>query len=105
MSEMNDFFKRVNQDKSKNVPIFDRNEVSNIHEKIIDRIKGGKGQEAKSSVNNPMANEVIQKDIAFREALANLTNALMKLNDKEIAMKLIGEHIFMLDSIFKDFEK
>lgn len=103
---MNEFFNRVNRDKSKNVPLFDRNEVSNIHEKIIDRIKGGKGgQEAKSSINNPMANEVIQKDIAFREALTNLTNALVKLNDKEIAMKLIGEHIFMLDSIFKDFEK
>ena len=105
MSEMNDFFKRVNQDKSKNVPMFDRSEVSNIHEKIIDRIKGGKGQDAKSTVNNSLVDEVIQKDKAYREALTNLTMALVKLNDKEVAMKLIGEHIFMLDSIFKDFDK
>ena len=102
MSEMNDFFKRVNQDKSKNIPLFDRNEVTNIHEKVVNRIKRVKDQ--KGSGNN-LVDGVIQADKAFREALKDLITMLYKLDDKEVATTLIAEHIMMLDSVFKDFEK
>ena len=101
MSEMNDFFKRVNQDKSKNTPIFG-NELSNVHEKVINRIKGIKEQK---SSGNALVDNVINADKNFREACKNLITELYKLNDKEIAVNLIAEHIMMLDSVFKDLEK
>ena len=40
----------------------------------------------------------------FRKAVKELAISLGELNDKEIAQKLLGEHIIMLDSIFKNFE-
>ena len=102
MSEMNDFFKRVNQDKSQNTPLFDRSEVTNIHEKVINQIKRVK--DPKNS-NNPMVEGIIQADQALRESLKDLITLLYKLNDKEIATALIADHIMMLNSVFKDFEK
>ncbi len=102
MSEMNDFFKRVNQDKTNNVPLFDRSEVTNIHEKVINQIKRVK--DPKNS-NNPMVEGIIQADQALRESLKDLVTLLYKLNDKEIATALLADHIMMLDSVFKDFEK
>ena len=101
MSEMNDFFKRVNQDKSKNTPIFG-NELSNVHEKVINRVK--RVNEQKNSGNNVVGG-VIQADKNFRESCKNLITELYKLNDKEVAISLLAEHIMMLDSVFKDFEK
>ena len=71
MSEMNDFFKRVNQDKSKNTSIFG-NELSNVHEKVVNRIKGIKEQK---SSGNALVDSVIQADKNLREACKNLISA------------------------------
>jgi hypothetical protein len=51
------------------------------------------------------ADAVIQADKGVRESVQNLVVSLFELGDKEIALKLIGEHIIMLNEAFKEFEK
>lgn len=92
--------------------------LSDIHNKIIDTLRSHgtipnendrKSTNRYSSDNkgNPMENKaqrVMAADKKFREALQELAVSLMDLGDKDIGMKLIGEHIMMLNDVFKEFE-
>jgi len=97
---------------SGNVPL------SDIHNKIVDNLRShstipsDKNKKTTTSYpsnnkGNPMdtkANRVMSADKKFREALQELAISLMDLGDKDIGMKLIGEHIMMLNDVFKEFE-
>ncbi|MBN2544843.1 MAG: hypothetical protein JXB50_03535 [Spirochaetes bacterium] len=108
-NEEKNFINKIRADKSKNIPVFDNNLLSNIHEKVLNRLKGiqpnqkNTGAMGSSSVNKKAEN-VIQADIKLRKAVKELIDSLSELNDKEVAKNLLGEHIIMLNDIFKMFE-
>ncbi|MCK4796237.1 MAG: hypothetical protein KAT05_02585 [Spirochaetes bacterium] len=108
MSQESDLINKINKDKNSNIPLFDKDYLSSVHEKVINKVKRTvpqqQQQEQQQNVTSNKAEEVIQADMNFRKAVKELAISLGELNDKEIAQKLLGEHIIMLDSIFKNFE-
>lgn len=108
-NEEKNLINKIKADKSQNLPLFDNKLLSNIHEKVMNRIQRiqpnqtGGNQGANPGVN-AKAELVMQSDMKLRKAVKELVDALTDLNDKEIAQNLLGEHIIMLNSIFKIFE-
>jgi len=102
-----DFINKINQPRNNNSGNFSGGQLSDIHEKIMNRLKGNNqnvNQNQQSPINNK-AELVMQSDMMLRESVKNLTNALMDLGDIEIAKVLIAEHIMILNEVFKIFEQ
>lgn len=105
-----DIINKINQKKSPNIPFIKKDFLDSIHEKItnnmlrIDPNKKEKGNNTKNTTSTK-AQQVIEADTAFRNALSNLVIALTELGDKELSQQLLGEHILMLNEMFKTFEK
>lgn len=107
MSNESEFINKINQKKGKNPPLFDKSKLSSIHEKVINRVKrtnDNPNNESNIKINGK-AQAVINADLKFRDSVKELIMSLADLNDPEIAVNLLGEHIIMLNSIFTDFEK
>ena len=106
MNQEKDFINKIKQEKSSNIPLFDKDYLSSVHDKVINKIKrvNPKQQPQEESRMTNKADSVIKADMNFREAVKELAISLDELNDKEIAQKLLGEHIMMLNDIFKNFE-
>ncbi len=103
--DQNDFINKINQDKSQNNQMFGKDFLNNVHEKVMNRLKGGNtNSQAQNNPNAQNAEAVINADKQMREAVKNFAYALMNLNDKEVAKSLISEHIFILNDLFKSFE-
>ena len=99
-----EFFDRVNVDKNKNIPLFDKDHLSEIHEKIVNKIQRVNSDKSKADIkiSNP-AQAVIKADMNLRNSVMELADALQNLNDSDIGKQLIAEHIFILNEIFKKF--
>lgn len=99
------FINKIRMDKSKNIPLFDPNLLNKIHSKITDKIQRIATPETRQvpKIDNKAQN-VIQADIRVRESVKDLLDALSDLQDKDIAKRLIAEHIMILNDIFKMFE-
>ncbi|HNZ26912.1 MAG TPA: hypothetical protein PK385_03525 [Spirochaetota bacterium] len=92
--------------------------LSDIHNKVIDNLRSHSTIQSDNNKNSTdryssdnkgnlmeiKAQRVIAADKIFREALQELAVSLMDLGDKDIGVKLIGEHIMMLNDVFKEFE-
>ena len=104
--EERNYFNRINKKREENIPLFGKDVTQNIHEKVVNRIlrKDQNQQFQQRNQGSMKAEAVIQADIVLRKAVKDLTDALTDLKDKDIAQKLIAEHIFMLNNIFKMFE-
>jgi hypothetical protein len=100
-----EFFDKVNVDKSKNIPLFNKDHLGGIHEKVINKLKGVNNSKTQPDlkISNP-AQAVMKADMSLRNAVMELAESLEKLNDKEVGKQLIAEHIFILNEIFKKFE-
>ena len=103
MDEQKDFFDKVDRDKNKNKPLFNRDQISNIHEKIISKIRGEKKQNNELNISDPVQ-KLITADMNLRNAVKDFAMNLENFKDKNIAQQLIAEHIFILNEIFKKFE-
>ena len=127
-NEEQDLINQINRKKGGGFKFFDDSTLKFIHDKIVGKTfrvneKTGKNPNTKpvnkpnqsSNVNqkphnnpppkssDPVQN-IISHDKQVREAVQNLYLSLKTLGDKDIAKKLIYEHIMMLNEIFKDFE-
>jgi hypothetical protein len=105
MNDRQNFLNKING-KNDNPPLFDRSAVSDIHNKIVNKItrRDGSGQQSKNEVD-AKAELVMEKDIMLRNSVKELVDAIVDLGDREIALKLIAEHIYMLNEVFKNFER
>jgi hypothetical protein len=107
MNDQNDFINNINRNKDNgDMSFFDKGMMSNLHNKIINRISrvNQNNPQDQRQVGNIM-DEVIMADMNFRNSLKELAYSLYRLNDADVAQKLMAEHIMMLNEIFKDFEK
>lgn len=103
-NEERDFLNKIGYDKSKNIPLFNRNALNEIHTRITNRLQRIVPEELKQTPKiQSKASKVIKADVKVREAIKELLESLIELNDKEIAKKLISEHIWILNEIFKSF--
>ena len=106
----NDLIRKITMDKNQKQSgsLFGKDYLSNIHEKIMGRIRGNNMDNRSyqnSQVNsNSLADDVISADKMLRQSVTDLANALFNLGDKSVAQRLIGEHIMILNEIFKSFE-
>lgn len=84
----------------------DKGFIKNIHDKVINKVKGGSNNPSNQNGNEPSshAEEIVRADISLRNSVKDLMIALEKLNDKKIAQEIIAEHILMLNELFKHFE-
>lgn len=99
------FINKINKNNDSDLSLFPKGIVEGVHKKIINKLKGiDENKTQKNAKEHSKADIVIQQDIILREAVKNLAISLEELNDKEIAKKLIGEHIIILSEIFKTFE-
>ena len=101
-----DLINQINR-KKENIPIFNGNPLQNIHDKVVDSLKShnhAKSQTTNSSNYDNKVKQVIAADKKLRAAVQEFSLSLFDLNDNESARKLIAEHIFMLNNIFKEFE-
>jgi len=107
-SEERNLFNKINRDKGKNIPLFGDHILNGVHEKITNRLQRIDPNQNQKAKNVPKiegkADKVIHADIQLRGAVKDLVDSLTELGDKGVAQKLIGEHIIMLNNIFKMFE-
>lgn len=106
MDDKQDFLNKINQDKSNNFPFADRRLLDNVYNKVVNkmfRINENPPSTGGQPVQNK-AQRVINADKAARAAMQELILSLSDLKDREIALKIISDHIFFLNDIFKDFE-
>jgi hypothetical protein len=102
-----DLLNNISRDPKGNYSFFDKNTLNGVHDAVINKTFRIKDNQNKKQMENKLsnkANTVIQADKNVREAVQGLVIALSELGDKEIALKLIGEHIIMLNECFKEFE-
>ncbi len=96
-----DLIAAINQDQPNGAMFGGGDPLGKVHKQMTDRLMGhyapNKSQDQKIAA-------VVLADKKMRNAVKDLTSALFKLNDKEAAQKLLGEHIIMLNQIFKEFE-
>ncbi len=112
MSDEKDLINKINMSKKGNVPFLREGLLDSIHETItnkLQRIDTSKNQKTNINQNkgknmNNKAESVISADKKVRAAIQELAVSLFDLNDKDIAQKLVAEHIFILNNIFKEFE-
>ncbi len=102
----NDIINMINRDKSQNTPLFGQETLNNIHNKIMDRLKGGgrNNAEQKVSSKQEIMEMVAKADYKLRDSVNTLANILIEINDRELALSILGEHILMMSELFKSFE-
>ena len=103
-----DFINKIKHDKSKNVSFFDSNLLNNVHKKVVDktfRVNENTQTPKKSAGVDNRAQTVINSDKLVRKAGQDLYVSMKQLGDKDVAKKLIFDHIMMLNEIFKEFEE
>ena len=61
-------------------------------------------QQNQISADEKKVEGIVNADLRIREGVKDLAEALFELNDKEVAQKIIAEHIMMLNELFKTFE-
>ncbi|OHD13036.1 MAG: hypothetical protein A2086_07520 [Spirochaetes bacterium GWD1_27_9] len=111
-----DLLNKIKHNKSSNINFFDKDLLESLHQGVVNKTfrinpdanknKPNVSQKPKVS-NNQNQNKsqsVIEADKMFRESVKRLYLSLLELGDKEAARRLIGEHILMLNDIFKEFE-
>ncbi len=94
-----DLISAINQSRP-NCSMFPGNPLEKVHRQMT----GGLGHSSGMSAQDTIIAQVVMADKKVRSAVRELTSALFKLNDKQAAQKLLGEHIIMLNSIFSEFE-
>ncbi|MBR3731551.1 MAG: hypothetical protein IKN25_02775 [Spirochaetales bacterium] len=94
-----DLISAINQSRP-NGSMFPGNPLDKVHRQMT----GGLGHSGNMSAQDTIIAQVVMADKKVRSAVRELTSALFKLNDKQSAQKLLGEHIIMLNSIFSEFE-
>lgn len=109
MNEQQDLINKINHNKKSNIPIFDGNTLNSVHNKVLGRVTGAdrydKNKEIPGKVKmDAKVEEIIAADKGVRQAIQDLVISLSELGDKDIAMKLIGQHILFLNDMFKEFE-
>jgi hypothetical protein len=101
------FINNIKKDKKGSFSFFDKNALNDVHNLLVNKTFRVNDNQSKKQMDNKLsnkANAVIQADKNVREAVQSLVISLSELGDKEIALKLIGEHIIMLNECFKEFE-
>lgn len=115
MQEEKDVIDKINRSKKNNIPFLREGLLDSIHKTIINKIQRIDNynnnfsesilkNQNKGNIMEKKVEAVISADKNVRAAIQALAVSLFDLNDKEIAQKLLAEHIFMLNSIFKEFE-
>ena len=110
-SDEQDLRNRINRKKDPSLSFFNNKSLLNsVYNKVVNkefRIDENKGNNMSNSQQNysNQADIVMNNDRRVRESVQNLIISLVDLGDKEIAMKLLGEHILMMSQAFKEFEK
>ncbi len=102
------FINKIRAERKPNIDIFNKNIITDAHDTIIKAIRR-EPMDNKTQANKPdpvsnKINSVKQADIAVRKSISDLVLALADLGDKEIAVKLISDHIFLLKDVFDNFE-
>jgi hypothetical protein len=110
-SDEQDLINSINRKKSQGFSFFNNKELLNsVYGKVVNkefRINDNKRNNMSNNQQN-MSNKadlVKRNDRQVRESVQNLIMSLVELGDKDIAMKLLGEHIIMMSQAFKEFEK
>ncbi len=111
MDDEKDLINRINRSKKGNIPFLREGLLDSIHKTITDKLQrinnfnnNLKSNNYKGKSMDKKVDAVISADKQVRAAIQDLAVSLFDLNDKEIAQKLLAEHIFILNSIFKEFE-
>ncbi len=109
MNDKQDFLNRINADRSQNFSFGTDKILKNVYDNVVGKTfrmndKEGKGGGGQPKAPENKAQVVINADQDVKKAVQNLVLSLIELGDKEIALKLISEHIFFLNDIFKDFD-
>lgn len=100
-----DFLNKIKQDKSSNFSFVDKNLLNNVHKKVLNKtFRVNDNNQNKSNGLNNKAQMVLNSDKLVRKAVQDLYVSLKQLGDKELAQKLICDHIIMLNEILKEFE-
>ena len=102
----NDIINKIYEKKGENISLLGENFLSNIHNKIMKKIQRIEDQmpNQESPKFNSLANAVIEADMSLRKNITELAESLLQLNDKEIAKKLLNEHISILREVLKEFK-
>lgn len=106
MSDEKDLINKINRDRSKDIPIIGKSKLSSIHDRVINKTMRIDEIDKKSRELSMQkkVDSVIDADQGVRKSIRELVDSLDDLNDNEIAMKLIGEHIMILSEIFKGYD-
>jgi hypothetical protein len=112
-SDEQDLINSINRKKSQGFSFFNNKELLNsVYGKVVNkefRINENKRKDNMSNNNQQnmsgKADLVMRNDRQVRESVQNLIMSLVDLGDKDIALKLLGEHIIMMSQAFKEFEK
>ncbi len=107
-----EFLNNIKRDKSQNISFFGSSLLNDVHKKVLNKTFRINDDATKKSSNKPSTNPtnnkaqmVVNSDVAVRKAVQDLYISLKGLGDKDIAKKLIFDHIMMLNEIFKEFEE
>lgn len=110
MSDEKDLINRINRSKKGNIHFLREGLLDSIHKTITDKLQRinnfpqKQNNQNKGKTMDQKAEAVILADKNVRAAIQDLAVALFDLNDKDIAQRLLAEHIFILNNIFKEFE-
>lgn len=100
----NDIINMINRDKGQNLNLFGK-QLSDVHNKVINQLMGKKNNQQQNPANSQNVAEMVSKaDYMLRDAVNTLAMILIELKDKELAQRLLGEHILMLSEIYKSFD-
>jgi Tfp pilus assembly protein FimV len=103
-----DIINKIRANKVPNIPLFGKNFLNNIHNKVLNKVQGRSEYQEPESSEPRFANKadaVIHADMNFRKDVTDLAESLIDLGDREIAKKLLTEHINMLKEILKQFKE
>jgi hypothetical protein len=112
-SDEQDIYNRINRDKSADFSFIGKELLNSVYNKVVNkafRINENNEKRINMSSNkmpnySNKADIVMQNDRQLRDSVQNLIISLVELGDKEIAIKLLGEHILMMSQAFKEFDK
>ena len=79
--------------------------LHSVHKRMVNELLGRHGGGRESGASPRIVQQVLSTDQNIRKAIADLYLALEELNDSEIAVELLSEHVAIMVEMINNFKK